>query len=86
MYILDEPTGGLDPLMQQVFYDLASVEKEKGRTIFLSSHLLTEVEHICDRICIIKEGSIVAMESIAALKEKMGKIMEVTFADAVTTG
>lgn len=81
LLILDEPTAGLDPLMQNEFYYLMQEEKEKGRTIFLSSHILSEVEKECDRIGIIKEGRLIAVEEILHLKEKRPKIIEVEFVD-----
>lgn len=71
--IMDEPTTGLDPLLQQKFYDFLRNEKMKGKTLFLSSHILSEVEKICDRVAIIREGNIVALESIDNLKRKKGK-------------
>ena len=60
--ILDEPTSGLDPLMQNEFIKLIEEEKEKGRTILMSSHSFEEVEKTCDRAAIIKQGKIVAVE------------------------
>lgn len=65
--ILDEPTSGLDPLMQEVFNQMVLEAKSRGATIFLSSHVLSEVQKICDRICIIKDGSLVAEKSIKEL-------------------
>jgi ABC-2 type transport system ATP-binding protein len=64
LLILDEPTGGLDPLMQQKFFNLLKEENKKGVTIFFSSHVLSEVQKICDRVGIIKEGKIVKIEKI----------------------
>ncbi|MEA3559697.1 MAG: ABC transporter ATP-binding protein [Candidatus Thermoplasmatota archaeon] len=81
--ILDEPTTGLDPLMQQEFYGLVMEEKKAGRTVFLSSHILTEVEAICDRVAIIKEGRIIVTESMSAFKSKTGKIMKIKFGSRV---
>lgn len=77
--ILDEPTGGLDPLMQQLFFKLLREENEKGATIFMSSHILSEVEKLCDRVAIIKEGKIIALESINNLKEKNHKKVVLDF-------
>lgn len=62
--ILDEATSGLDPLMQEVFYDLLKEEKEKGTTIFFSSHILSEIKKVCDRVAVIKEGKIIKVEKI----------------------
>ncbi|HMA82618.1 MAG TPA: ABC transporter ATP-binding protein [Candidatus Thermoplasmatota archaeon] len=71
--IMDEPTSGLDPLLQQKFYRFLQNEKKKGRTMFFSSHILSEVEKICDRVAIIRKGNIVALERIEDLKRKKGK-------------
>ncbi len=67
LLILDEPTNGLDPLMQQVFHALVKEARAEGRTVFLSSHNLAEVEAICDRVGIIRSGKIEAVESVANL-------------------
>jgi ABC-2 type transport system ATP-binding protein len=69
LIILDEPTSGLDPLMQQKFFDLLREENKKGATILFSSHILSEVQKLCDRVAIIKEGSIIKLESMSALTE-----------------
>ena len=73
MVIMDEPTSGLDPLLQQKFYEFLQKQKRKGKTMFFSSHILSEVDKICDRIAIIKEGELVALEDIDTLKTKSGK-------------
>lgn len=65
--ILDEPTEGLDPLMQRAFYGILDTLKAEGRTIFFSSHVLSEVERVCDRVAIIRHGRLVALEEMAAL-------------------
>lgn len=70
LVILDEPTLGLDPLMQEAFYETLIELQQKGKTIFLSSHNLPEVEKICHRVAIIREGSIVTVETIENLKKK----------------
>ncbi|MFS8118678.1 MAG: ABC transporter ATP-binding protein, partial [Microcoleus sp.] len=67
LIILDEPTGGLDPLMQQKFFDLLREENKKGATILFSSHILGEVQKLCDRVAIIKEGKIIKIETISGL-------------------
>lgn len=67
--ILDEPTSGLDPIMQQVFYQLLLEEKKKGTTILYSTHILSEVSKICDRIGMIKEGRIIKEERIEDMKQ-----------------
>ena len=65
--ILDEPTEGLDPLMQRVFYDVLDERRRAGRTIFFSSHILSEVERLCDRVAIVRGGRVVAMADVAEL-------------------
>ena len=65
--VLDEPSEGLDPLMQRAFYDILDTLKAAGRTIFFSSHVLSEVERVCDRVAIIRHGQLVATEEIAGL-------------------
>ncbi|RSK54702.1 ABC transporter ATP-binding protein [Bacillus canaveralius] len=69
LIILDEPTSGLDPLMQQKFFDLLETENKKGATILFSSHILSEVQRLCNRVAIIKEGRIIQVEKISTLKE-----------------
>jgi ABC-2 type transport system ATP-binding protein len=69
LIILDEPTSGLDPLMQQKFFDLINEENKKGATVLLSSHILNEVQRLCSRVAIIKEGRIIKLEKISAMKE-----------------
>ncbi len=70
LLILDEPTSGLDPIMQQVFYDLLKKEKAKGTTIFYSTHILSEIARICDRVGIIKDGTLLKIETINELRKK----------------
>lgn len=69
LIILDEPTSGLDPLMQQKFFDLLKEENKKGATILLSSHVLSEVQRLCGRVAIIKEGRIIKLEKLSNLNE-----------------
>ncbi|QCJ44965.1 ABC transporter ATP-binding protein [Bacillus sp. S3] len=69
LIILDEPTSGLDPLMQQKFFELLEQENQKGATILFSSHILSEVQRLCNRVAIIKEGKIVTVEKISTLQE-----------------
>lgn len=73
LLIMDEPTGGLDPLMQHTFFDLLMEEKKKGVTIFFSSHVLSEVQKMCDRVAIIKEGKLVADDTIENLTKNQFK-------------
>ena len=77
--ILDEPTSGLDPVMQEVFIDFIRSEKKRGKTILLSSHMFHEVDAVCDRIAIIKEGRIAADFSADELKEQKQWIYKVSF-------
>jgi ABC-2 type transport system ATP-binding protein len=78
--ILDEPTSGLDPLMQKRFIDLICEEKQKGKTILMSSHQFEEVERTCERVAIIKDGRIVTVASISHLQEQVRKTFRVGFA------
>ena len=66
LLILDEPTTGLDPLMEAVFQDCINAEKDRGRTVLLSSHILSEVEALCDRVSIIRSGAVVETGTLAA--------------------
>lgn len=79
--LLDEPTSGLDPVMQEVFIDFVKNEKERGKTVLLSSHIFSEVEALCDRIAIIKEGKIVDVVNADDVKHFKRKTFEITFAD-----
>jgi ABC-2 type transport system ATP-binding protein len=74
--ILDEPTEGLDPLMQRAFYEILDELKAAGRTIFFSSHILSEVERVCDRVAIIRSGRLVALEDVAALLARRKRRVE----------
>lgn len=68
LIILDEPTGGLDPLMQQTFFDLLREENQRGATVLFSSHILSEVQKLCDRVAIIKDGELVKVETMKNLR------------------
>lgn len=78
IYILDEPTAGLDPLMQKTFIDLVLKEKSRGKTFLISSHSLPEIERTCDRIAIIKEGKIVTIKDIHELHSLQRKSFNIT--------
>ncbi len=86
LLILDEPTSGLDPLVQQEFYAILREFSERGRTVFFSSHVLSEVERLCDQVAVIREGRIVTVDEIAALREKMIRRLVVTFREPVAAG
>ena len=73
LLILDEPTSGLDPLMQNRFFELLEEENKKGTSIFFSSHILAEVQRLCNRAAIIRKGEISALEDIQSLLEKQMK-------------
>ena len=83
LLILDEPTNGLDPLMQHQFYDLLTETKKEGRTVFLSSHILPEVEKVCDRVGIIRQGRLVTVETIEKLKSHSVRQLEIHFTGTV---
>ena len=74
--ILDEPTEGLDPLMQRAFYGILDDLKAAGRTIFFSSHILSEVERVCDRVAIVRHGRLVALQDVASLLEHRKRNVE----------
>jgi len=78
--LLDEPTSGLDPLMQQTFIDFLLAEKQRGRTILLSSHMFSEVDSVCDRVAIIKDGMIVSTVKVTDIRHSRHKTYEVQFA------
>lgn len=77
--ILDEPTTGLDPLMRAEFIDILIDEKKKGKTIFMSSHMFDEVEHTCDKVALIKDGSIIAVKRTAEVKHNEDKVYKIGF-------
>ena len=80
LLILDEPTSGLDPLNQQEFYRMVAEVRAEGRTVFLSSHILPEVEHTCDRVAIIRAGRLVKIDHVSALKDIHQHEVEISFA------
>jgi ABC-type multidrug transport system ATPase subunit len=83
LLVLDEPTSGLDPLVQQTFYEVIRETKAEGRTIFLSSHILSEVEKTCDRVAIIREGLLVKVDRVEALRDLAHHQVELRFVGAV---
>jgi len=74
--ILDEPSEGLDPLMQRAFYEILDELRAAGRTVFVSSHILSEVERVCDRVAIVRHGRLVALEEIGALLARRRRTVE----------
>jgi len=83
LVIMDEPTSGLDPLMQERFYRFLLEEKARGTTIVFSSHVLSEVRKVCDRVGIIREGRLVALEDVETLLTRNGKRVNATFEEPV---
>jgi ABC-2 type transport system ATP-binding protein len=83
LLILDEPTAGLDPLMQQEFQSLISEVRAGGRTVFLSSHILPEVDRIADRVGIVRENHLIAVDSVEAFKAKAHATLTIQFASPV---
>jgi ABC-2 type transport system ATP-binding protein len=79
LLILDEPTSGLDPLNQQEFYKLVAEVRADGRSVFLSSHILPEVEHTCDRVGIIREGRLVKVGGVNELRDLRQRVLEAQF-------
>ena len=75
LLILDEPSSGLDPLMQEVFYELINESKARGAAVFMSSHILGEVQKICDRVGIIRDGELIAERNIAEMAKEPPKLL-----------
>jgi ABC-2 type transport system ATP-binding protein len=86
LLILDEPTSGLDPLVQQTFNELLFEAKADGRTVFLSSHIISEVERTCDRVAIIREGRIVRLDTDESVRNLAAHEVELRFAAPVAAG
>lgn len=86
LIILDEPTSGLDPLMQQKFFELLLEENRKGATILLSSHVLSEVQRLCSRVAIIKEGKIIRLEKMSHLNENNYKKFKLELKEGIDKG
>jgi len=79
LLILDEPTEGLDPLMQESFYTLLKDAKQRGKTVFMSSHVLSEVERVCDRIALLRKGELVLLSSMEASRRLAARRVRVVF-------
>jgi ABC-2 type transport system ATP-binding protein len=84
LLILDEPTGGLDPLNQQEFYKLVREARDRGATVFLSSHILSEVEHVCDRVGIVRAGKLVTVADLDELRRIRFHHVELEFASGTS--
>ena len=83
LLILDEPTAGLDPLVQQTFFGMVREARAEGRSVFLSSHIIDEVDRTCDRVAIIREGRLVQVDSIEAIRRLAFHHVELTFSTPV---
>ena len=83
LIIMDEPTSGLDPLIQQAFYDILKEENSRGATVFFSSHVLSEVQELCDRVAILKEGQLIGIQSIKELRESGYKKVSLSAKEAI---
>ncbi len=83
LLILDEPTTGLDPLVQDTFLQMLREARSEGRTVFLSSHILSEVERVCDRVAIVRGGRLAALETTESLLEKRRKRVTLVFSEPV---
>jgi ABC-2 type transport system ATP-binding protein len=86
LLILDEPTSGLDPLIQQTFFGMVRDARAEGRTVFLSSHIIDEVDRTCDRVAIIREGRLVQVDSIEAIRQLAFHHVELMFGGPVASG
>jgi ABC-2 type transport system ATP-binding protein len=82
--ILDEPTSGLDPLLQRTFNEFLLEEQARGKTIFMSSHIMSDVEKVCQRVAVIRQGEIVTIEEVETLRQKAGQRVIVEFGDPVS--
>jgi len=84
LLVLDEPTEGLDPLMQEAFYALIADVRTRGRTVFMSSHVLPEVERVCDRIGLVRGGELVLVSTVRDIRRLAGRRVRISFAEAVS--
>jgi len=84
LLILDEPTSGLDPLLQKTFNEFLLEEQARGKTIFMSSHIMSDVEKVCQRVAVIRRGELVTVERVETLREKAGQRIIVEFGDVGT--
>jgi ABC-2 type transport system ATP-binding protein len=86
LLILDEPTEGLDPLMQDALYELLADTRRRGRTVFMSSHVLSEVERVCDRIGLLRRGELVLVSSVSDVRNMAARQIRVLFREDVDSG
>ncbi|MFI9415187.1 ABC transporter ATP-binding protein [Nocardia gamkensis] len=86
LLILDEPTSGLDPLGQQIFLEMVAEAADNGQTVFMSSHIMSEVEAVADRVGIIRDGGLVALNTVSGLRANAVRDVEVTFTEPVSVG
>ncbi|ELZ75518.1 ABC transporter ATP-binding protein [Haloferax larsenii JCM 13917] len=84
LVVMDEPTSGLDPLVQREFYEFLREERDRGVSVFFSTHILSEVRQVCDRVAIIREGRLVAVEDIDDLLERSGKVVTFSSPDDIS--
>ena len=84
LLILDEPTDGLDPLMQEIVYDLLAETRRRGRTVFMSSHVLPEVERVCDRLALLRQGRLVLVSTIEDVRRMAARVVQVVFSADVS--
>jgi len=83
LVVLDEPTGGLDPLVKHRFAEFLRAERERGVTVFFSSHILSEVRRLCDRVAIIRDGRLVTVDPIETLVHRTGKVVRIDSAEPI---
>jgi ABC-2 type transport system ATP-binding protein len=86
LLVMDEPTAGLDPLVQERFYDFLDAEVDRGATVFFSTHILSEVRRMCERVAIIRAGQLVTVEDIDDLLHKSGKVVHVRSPEHLALG
>jgi len=86
LLILDEPTSGLDPLMAREFLTMVDESRQAGQTVFMSSHILSEVQHVADRAAIIRQGKLVAVDEVEELRSRAIRRVQITFATPVPSG
>ncbi len=83
LLVLDEPTNGLDPLMEQAFRHCIHEARDRGQTVFLSSHIMSEVEALCDRVGILRQGKLIEMGTLAQMRHLSALTVEATFDGAI---